>query len=566
MTADTITVSEVLELLDGPFAELASSVSDGGYVLWLGSGISRGRVIGLDGVIAKLLEYLRGRVTPAVDCRFRTALSEILDIAKLPGPDRASIDLASPVDAWPVFNALIDGLWNNYAEMLSVDVSGEAPDFLLWDALDFPNTFATQDPDVEHLAVAILILEGVTDKVATPNWDGLIEGALEEFGVDKDRIAITVTGKDLRNQAGALATFYKFHGCALRAIENEAGYRSLLVARSVQIGGWMHDDTFRVVRDQLKAVAQVKRSLMVGLSAQDKNIQDIFTSIGAQSGWDWSESPSAVVFSGTKLTQNQKDILALTYTKAWTGSKSDICDASLIPAYGKSLLPALVLSVLTRKLKALASLADAPNFNDADRARLDEGLITLRNRVAEAGATDLLALMRTLGAVVARVRAQIQDGDSPAGALPYFPISNGPAAQLVHDPAIRSTGQREAAAALAVVGSVVQTGDWTAATENPLVVTSGAVRISAGLGSAKIFFAANDHIIGELLKAGAFSETDRDAVIVCAGEATPRQHRSPSASYRGLLGEAKFVSFGPMMTSAANADALIDGFRKEVGL
>lgn len=566
MAADTITVSEVLELLDGQFAELASSVSDGGYVLWLGSGISRGRVIGLDGVIAKLLEYLRGRVTSAVDCRFRTALSEILDIAKLPDGDRATIDFAVPVKDWPVFGALIDALWNSYAEVLSVDVSGEEPDFLLWDALDFPNTFAAQNPDVEHLAVAVLILEGVTDKVATPNWDGLIEGALEEFGVDKDRLAITVTGEDLRNQAGALATLYKFHGCALRAIENEADYRPLLVARSVQIGGWMHNGTFKVVRDQLTAVAQVNRTLMVGLSAQDKNIQDIFTSIGAQSGWDWGQPPSAVVFSGNKLSQNQKDILELTYTKAWTGSKAEICDASLIPAYGKSLLPALVLSVLTRKLIALAALANAPRFSAADRDHLSDGLLTLRNRVAQAGSGDLLGLMRTLGAVVARVRAQLQNGDSPAGVLPYFPISGGPAAQLVYDPGVRSTGQREAAAALGVIGSVVQSGDWLAAIDDPLAQTSGAVRISAGAASAKVFLAANDHIIGELLKAGAFAEDDRDAVVVCAGEATSRQPRAPSATYRGLFSQARFISFGPMMANAANADDLVDGFRKEVGL
>lgn len=566
MAADTITVSEVLELLDGQFAELASSVSDGGYALWLGSGISRGRVIGLDGVIAKLLEYLRGRVTPAADCRFRTVLSEILDIAKLPDGDRATIDFAVPVKDWPVFRVLIDALWNSYAEVLSVDVPGEGPDFLLWDALDFPNTFAAQDPDVEHLAVAILILEGVTDKVATPNWDGLIEGALEEFGVDKDRLAITVTGEDLRNQAGALATLYKFHGCALRAIENEADYRPLLVARSVQIGGWMRNGTFKVVRDQLTAVAQVNRTLMIGLSAQDKNIQDIFTSIGAQSGWEWGQPPSAVVFSGTKLSQNQKDILELTYTKAWTGSKADICDASLIPAYGKSLLPALVLSVLTRKLIALAALAHAPHFSAVDRDHLSDGLLNLRNRIAKAGSGDLLRLMRTIGAVVARVRAQIQNGESPAGVLPYFPISRGPAAQLAHDPGIRSTGQREAAAALGVIGSVVQSGDWLAAIDDPLAQTSGAVRISAGPASAKVFFAANDHIIGELLKAGGFAEDDRDAVVVCAGEATPRQPRSPSATYRGLFSQARIISFGPMMANAANADDLVDGFRKEVGL
>ena len=55
-TAATISIKETLELLDGEFLGLSQGLAEGQYALWLGSGISRDRVIGLDGVLAKLIE------------------------------------------------------------------------------------------------------------------------------------------------------------------------------------------------------------------------------------------------------------------------------------------------------------------------------------------------------------------------------------------------------------------------------------------------------------------------------------------------------------------------------
>lgn len=51
-TAASISIKETLELLDGDYASDAEGFVQGSYALWLGSGISRGRVIGLDGVLA----------------------------------------------------------------------------------------------------------------------------------------------------------------------------------------------------------------------------------------------------------------------------------------------------------------------------------------------------------------------------------------------------------------------------------------------------------------------------------------------------------------------------------
>lgn len=90
----------------------------------------------------------------------------------------------------------------------------------------------------------MLALEGTVTELATANWDGLLEGAMKALGHSDTFYRVTVTGDDLRGAAAA-AKLYKFHGCALRAIEDEGKYRPLLVARSAQITSWMGNDTFK---------------------------------------------------------------------------------------------------------------------------------------------------------------------------------------------------------------------------------------------------------------------------------------------------------------------------------
>lgn len=571
MAANTIALPEALALLDGPHAAVVNEIGSAGYTLWLGSGISRGRVIGLsgsDGVIAKLIEFLRAKRTAAADCKFNQALETLLTLAELDVAQRAALDLTVPVNEWPAdqLKPIVGRLWNKYSEVLSIDIEGEKQDFLLWTGLDFPNTFADQDPDLEHLALAILVLEGVAPQLATANWDGLIEGAIVELGYPKEHLAITVTGDDLRNAAGAAAKLYKFHGCALRAIENEAIYRPLLIARSGQIGRWKYENAFTIVRQQLGALIQTTRTLMIGLSGQDENIRDMFQKVGGDKPWPWKEPP-AVVFSNDALTQDQKDILEGIYSAdEWSASRTDICTSSLIESYGRPLLPAIVLHILTQKLQVLASDAAAPNLGPGDRERLDNGIVHLRDKAAEAGQSDLLVLMRHVAAAVARVRHQVEIGESPAGRLKYFPMSGDPVPRMKDAIGLKSTGQREAATALGVIGDVASTGDWTIGLDNPEEATSGALRIETDGAAARVFFAANDHVINGLLEAGAFNESDPDVVVVSAAPLRTRQTRSPSGVYRNAKPQARFIEFGPMLAKAANTDDLVRSFRWEAAL
>ncbi|CAN7761350.1 SIR2 family protein [Cupriavidus necator] len=565
-SAASISIAETLALLDHQFAGLSKGAAQGEYAFWLGSGISRDRVVGLDGVLAKLLEFLRCHASPAEDCGYRLALEKIIDMAAPSAEERASIDLSAPAATWPSLQNIVKRLWNQYSAVLSVDIPKQPLDHLLWVGLDFPRTFAAQPPDAEHLAIGMLALEGVVTELATANWDGLLEAAMEELGYDETFYRITVTGEDLRNAAAA-ATLYKFHGCALRAIADEAGYRSLLVARTAQITGWKSNDTFKIVRDQLGALVQRRKTLMIGMSAQDENIKHLFASMNAQKGWKWTDQPTPIVFSAQDLGDDQKNVLIGAYGEAaYEAHREEICDAARIQAYAKPLLLGLLLHVLAAKLEVLASDAQAPNLAPPARLAIAAGIRALRDRVADAGNADRPALARAIAAGIARARHQLQDGVSAGGIQAYFPLDGEPVHRMKNKLALRSSGQREAAVALGLIGLEEEAANWVTSVDDPADPRTGALRLSSPAASARIFFAANDDTITSLLDSGAFQETDHDAVVICSGRVSARQQRSPSATMRsGALGP-RYVAFGPALSGAYDLDSLREQFRGEVGL
>jgi hypothetical protein len=136
-TAAKITVRETLQLLDVQFAGMAKGVAQGRYALWLGSGISRGRVDDLSRLNVRLFTFLQGRINHAATaCRFKRALEDVLDQAQLSPTDKAAIDRTKPVMEWHGIDTILLRLSTNYSRMLDVSVDGEPSDFLLWDAVN----------------------------------------------------------------------------------------------------------------------------------------------------------------------------------------------------------------------------------------------------------------------------------------------------------------------------------------------------------------------------------------------------------------------------------------------
>lgn len=564
--AASISVKETLALLDSEFVGLSRGAAQGEYAFWLGSGISRDRVVGLDGVLAKLLEFLRLRATAASTCAYRMAIERIIDMASPSPNDRTGIDLTQPVSSWPSLPDILKHLWKQYSAVLAVEIPGEKLDYLLWAGLDFPRTFGAQPADAEHLAIGMLALEGVVTDLATANWDGLLEAAMQELGHDETFYQITITGEDLRNPAAA-AKLYKFHGCALRAITDEAGYRPLLVARTAQITGWKSNETFKIVRDQLGALVQRSRTLMIGMSAQDENIRHLFTSMNAQKGWKWTDQPAPIVFSAQELGDDQKNVLIGAYGEAdYETHREEICQAARLQAYAKPLLLGLLLHVLATKLEILANDAEASGLNQQARNAIVEGIRALRDRVADAGNADRLSLARAVAAGLARARHQLQNGVSGLGVQPYFPLDGEPAHRMKGKFALKSSGQREAAFALGLIGMEEQLTTWSSSVDDPANPRTGALRLTSPNASTRVFFAANDDVVTSLLDAGAFEETDTDAVVICSGRVSERQQRSPRANMRDGAVGPRYIAFGPALARVANLDELREYVRGEIGL
>lgn len=222
--AHEVTVLETLALLDDEHSGLAQGVTRREYALWLGSGISLDRIVGVRGVIARVLDYLRERIDPAdANCRHRRALEEILE--ELTDPERALVELDKPVAEWPEASAraVLGRLAGRYSQVLNTHLDGEQDeDFLLWTAVDIPNCFTSEDPDVEHLCIVMLAMEGVFTDVSSANWDYLIEAAERDLAGPGALLDICIRANDFQ-AAAAPAKLLKFHGCAVRAV-NDAPY------------------------------------------------------------------------------------------------------------------------------------------------------------------------------------------------------------------------------------------------------------------------------------------------------------------------------------------------------
>ncbi|WP_273071464.1 SIR2 family protein [Thioclava marina] len=547
-------------MLDGPLSSFSQGFQTGLYALWLGSGISRERVVGLDGVLAKLLENLRLRIT-GVDCEHHHAFQKILNLADLSAAEKAQIDLSQPVASWPIHNELINRLWNKYSKVLGTEVDGQRFDYLLWDVLDFPTTFEAQKADAEHLAIAMLVLEGVVTDLATANWDGLLEAAMRELGRPNETFRVAVTGGDLQGPPG-IGILYKFHGCANRAIKKEKEYRPLLVAREAAITHWAQNPRFTQMQEQLRALIARSRTLMIGLSGQDTNIQQLFSA----NKLPWSSDPAPIIFSAQELSDGQRSILEGAYQGDYEVNREQIRSDATLPAYGKPLLLALLLSTIFGKLAALAGLLTSPALDAAGKQNLVDGLKALEHAAAQAGNANRYECAQTIAALMGRVSEQFLGGPGSAGRRPYMPLSARPAHLMQQDPAVGFSGKPEAAAALGLIGQGLVADQWLVAVDDPEQPTSGALRLIAPAAEARVFLAANDDNINQLLASGAFDETDDDVVVICSRKVTPRQQRSPSKSWRTGKALPRYVSVSDLLDGPASFDEVQSRFNFEVAL
>lgn len=563
--AHQISIAETLELLDTRFAEVARGVAQREYALWLGSGISLNRVVGVKGVIERVLEYLRERRDPhEPDCRFDAALTEIL--RELTDAERAGIDLGQPVIDWGTRDDVLNRLAAHYSQVLDVRLEGEdAEDFLLWVGVDVPNTFAIEEPDVEHLCVILLAMEGAVTNIASSNWDYLIEAAERELtGKPGNLLDVCIRGADFQAAAQA-ARLLKFHGCAERATLDPGTYRKLLIARESQIVHWPHDGDYAAMKHNLVQLAHQWRTLMVGFSAQDRNIQDVFDEAEALSPWGWPNPPTPHVFAEETLSNGQKIILKCVYRDDYQAHRADIEAAARLPAYGKPLLLALFLHVLEAKFTEFLRIAAPAVWAAGETEVLAAGLRCLRDRVAAEAEPDRLIFLRKFIQAFSHTLRLHQEGRDTAPAGQYQPLTSLPLQQTVTVPP--GAGLRQTALALGVLGCGEQAGKWTIAVGDVTDPSAPPITAEAGGRKSHIFFAANDDAAVNMISDGLIVPDDDGVVVILSASPGPRRQRSPlEAPGRSGRSGLREVSISTILQSSQGVFDFVERFEQEASL
>lgn len=568
--AATITIRETLAMLDGPKRAIAEGVANDQYVLWLGSGISRERMPDLRDLAKNVLRTLQARIDQADPaCRYRQALSEVLEKAMPSAEEWAAVDFGQAVDLWPALDVLAGRLVSNYARMLNVTVDGEEPDFLLWDVLDAASVYSDPSipPDAEHLCIAALAIEGVASEMPTANWDPLVERAVAVLAGDRPVLRVAVAPEETRRHRRR-ANLYKFHGCAEAARSDPDRYRRLLVSRQNQINGWAANNP--VMAGVLINLILTKPTLMLGLSAQDSNIQALFAAAQAQMPWRWPteppSNPPAYAFAENALGGDQESLLQNVYKEDHTpATRSPIKAEALVQAYAKPLLLALWLYVVTAKLRLLVDHGLA-GLAPVDREKLRKGLAHARDVVADGLKPTPGVVLELLGSF-GRLMAMFRQGGLPAAEEGvYSPISADPLHAMPADPSLNGGGIVQVALASGLIGLGLQRGHWLAS-KSPLAdPASGAFVLTGRSGPAKIYFAATPQSAIRLGINGLVADND-DAVIVHSQMNPPAMPRSPRRPPgRTGLPAIREVSVPDLLAEGAEVEDLLDRFRVAVAL
>lgn len=567
--AKDITIAETLTLLDADFAEFAAGIADDKYALWLGAGISRSKLPGLDGIIERVLEHVRQKVDPAdATCRFRQSLENILGMV-VNGDGWKDVDYSQSFSTWKNRASIVQSLTSFYARMLDEAPAGEEPDYLVWDALDVVAVFANPaiDPGPEHLAIVALVCEGAASEIVSANWDPLIERALEyAVGNTSGVLQVRVLPADVQDNT-ARAHLYKFHGCAALAEADEPHYRDRIVGRQSQIHGWAAKGENKVIAHKLVDLAISKPTLMLGLSAQDTNIQSIFVEAHEHLPATFPTHPPAIVLSENMVGVDQRSLLRNFYKTDYTVKREEIEVAALVRSFGQSLLPALWLHVVTAKLQAIAQVGAAALPVD-EVTKLKIALARLRDQVASAALPDQQeAFMRTALPMAGRgvnLFRNGKDGDPAAGV--YTPFSIAGAGKTLVDPNLPSSGLPQAAVALGLLGLGVELGLWTCTLSDPTDPKTGAIRLNGPNRSAEVFFAANAQAASRLVAGGHVADDD-EAIVIHSHEliaALPRHPRSPPG--RTLNRGRREISVSALLDGATGLDGVFNALKAEVAL
>ncbi|WP_162924921.1 SIR2 family protein [Mycetocola zhujimingii] len=497
---------------------VVEKVAKGYYCFWLGSGISKRRANTVPEFLKSLLEFLVSRLEPEDLGAHRVALSEILSIARIYLDDAHQLE---DLLTWTDLESICEALADHYSAALDVDVDGFPADYLLWEGIDVVTQYAgPMEPDIEHVAVAMLGAEGAAPILISANWDPLVERAYDLlFGSRADLLKVEVHPDEFR-PPHARTELVKFHGDATLASSEENRYRPLMIARKSQISDWITDHSFRALRERLTGIVRDHPSLIAGLSAQDADIQAVFGSAADMNPWVWPSDAGAVVVASPHLGTDQKQVLRQAYSSTYTPHARDIQEDACLGAYPRVVFLALLVHVWRTKLfVALDGFAITTTVGDAIRAGLNTWALQISSALEADDLTDLLTPIATFSRGIARFRR----GQAVKGI--YEPLTDGAVLETSNGQMGRPQDRQLTALSLAigVLAYGAQSGRWKL-TSSMLDVSSVELNLTRGVERNVQTFADDGAF------AAAMAREDLSGPLTVIVSSSPFQRRSPQHS------------------------------------
>lgn len=570
--ADQIGLSDTLELIEDNFGALTEALCEGEFALWIGSGISFGKAPGLAELVEAVIEFLRMRADPSDQAEpHHRALRTILgDHAKLAANEVDAQPMSDAFQNWPARTRIVEALRNNYSPMLDERVKGQKPDYLLWEAVDVVGRYSGLDePDAEHRAIAILVLEGAITEMASGNWDGLIEVAIAQMSpVDPATVLRTVVEPGDVRKHKADATLFKFHGCAVSCANDNDRYRPLLIATEARMIEWANEDG--VVQSELRRIATNYRSLVVGLSLQDGNLQSVFDKAKKAHRWalPTPPEPPAHVFVEEALGAGQRTVLKLVYGANFDADPDLVETSALLRARPKTALPALALHVVLDKVTHLAAGAGAHLGADAQIA-FGRGVAALRALVKSAVPSDRAetgAFVERCVSMWSRCMSLLRTGRVPdPTSKHYLAASPRRRGQMAADPNVATSGLPQFGASLALMGDLQRDGTLTMAEPVTAFAALSAKGSYAGANLRPLTFVGGAAAAFSLQSQGAFD--NRDAIFIHSDgaflAALDKRRRSPSGMART---SATHVGVAQLLAEATDYPRFRQRFLEEAAL
>jgi len=459
-------------------------------------------------------------------------------------------------------------------------VQGKESDFILWNAIDIRDAFANPaQPAAQHLCIAILILEGAVRTVASANWDGFIEGAVERLSNGLPGVLQVVVDPNQMREPPGRAQLLKFHGCIRYATQEPLVFRQYLTGNHTQIAEWPEAQHYAAMRNAVVSVATNQKALVLGLSIQDSNLQSVFTRAKQVNPWPWPCAPQAPshVFCEDEIKQGQRDVLRIVYGDAYNDDVANIHASSHLRAWAEQVLLALVLKLLADKLAGFMKLL----LEGANRGALVEPLTAslgaLRDDVADFAVVDPADGSRTRAvdagiALWSRLLSIFRTGALPATPDAYEALSALPPDLIAGDANAQAMGLGRLAIGLALLKNGIATNHWTLDVPAGLECSAGALSAKAthaGAVKRPVFLVKSATDAIALQSQGAFAN---DNAIIVHGDDTWHRMVSTTGSARrvrsapGRTGHVvtTHISLGYLVEQCDSADALHKAFVAEL--